>query len=270
MSGRCSFSRRDEPISVPPVPRPGDEDVELGAVAHDLLGGALVVRARVGRVAVLERHEEPVLGGELLGHLDGAVGAELAVGGDDLGAVERQQLAALRGDVLGHDGDELVAAHAADHRQRDAGVAGGRLHDRVAGADRPAPLGVVDQRERRAVLDRPGRVVALELGQDADVRVGRDVLQLDERRVADRGDQVRRDRRGRGRETDVASSRSAGHGREDQEGVAVRHLGVEPRQQPHVLVVEVDVDELVQLALGRLELGAHGRVDGRRARRAPR
>ena len=75
------------------------------------------------------------------------------------------------------------------------------------GLHRAAPLGVLDQRQRRAVLDRAGRVVALELGQDPDVRVGRDVLQLDERRLADRRDQVRRDRRGRRRQADVGHPR---------------------------------------------------------------
>ena len=62
ISGGAPSAAATTPISVPPVPRPGDEDVDLRAVAHDLLGRALVVGARVGRVAVLEGHVEPVLG----------------------------------------------------------------------------------------------------------------------------------------------------------------------------------------------------------------
>ncbi len=74
--------------------------------------------------------------------------------------------------------------------ERDAGVAGGRLEDRLAGADRALLLGVLDQRAGDAVLDRAGRVVRLELGPDAHARLGREARQLDERRVADRLDDV--------------------------------------------------------------------------------
>ena len=59
------------------------------------------------------------------------------------------------------------------------------------GADRAPRLGVLDQRAGHAVLDRAGGVVALELGVDAHARLRRQPLQLDQRRVADRGDDVR-------------------------------------------------------------------------------
>ena len=58
------------------------------------------------------------------------------------------------------------------------------------GRDRALLLGVLDQRARDAVLDRAGRVVGLELGPDAHARLGRQPLELDERRVADRLDDV--------------------------------------------------------------------------------
>ena len=45
-------------------------------------------------------------------------------------------------------------------------------------------------RARDAILDRAGRVVGLELGPDAHARLGREPLELDERRVADRLDDV--------------------------------------------------------------------------------
>ena len=54
----------------------------------------------------------------------------------------------------------------------------------------PLGLGVLDHRPRDAVLDRARGVVALELGPDADARLGRDPLQLDQRRVADGLDDV--------------------------------------------------------------------------------
>ena len=66
-------------MSVPLVPRPGDEHVDLGAVAQDLGTGALVVRERVGRVAVLEEEDVArVVGRDLLGHADRAVAALFA------------------------------------------------------------------------------------------------------------------------------------------------------------------------------------------------
>src|SRR6201999_1167140 len=74
----------------------------------------------------------------------------------------------------------------ADHGQRDAGVARGRLEDRLAGADRPLLLGRLAQRAGDPVLDRAGGVVRFELGPDAHARLGRESLELDERRVADR------------------------------------------------------------------------------------
>ena len=42
---------------------------------------------------------------------------------DDLGAEQRRHLAPLLGHVVGHDERDAVALAAADHRQRDAGVA---------------------------------------------------------------------------------------------------------------------------------------------------
>ena len=54
----------------------------------------------------------------------------------------------------------------------------------------PARLEVLDQVLRDAILDRAGRVEHLELGEDADVRVRRHARDLDQRRVADRVEDV--------------------------------------------------------------------------------
>ena len=52
----------------------GHEDVDLRAVGEDLRAGRLVVGLRVGRVAVLVGHHEPlVLADEVLGQRDRAV-----------------------------------------------------------------------------------------------------------------------------------------------------------------------------------------------------
>ena len=149
---------------------PGDEGVDLPVeLVEDLERRPVVVRARVGLVAVLVGHVvRGVGGGHLERHRDRAVRALVAGRVDDLGAVHLEQLGALGRDVVRHHDLERVALARADHRERDAGVARGRLEDRLARADQALLLGVLDHRAGDAVLDRAGRVLRLELGPDAD------------------------------------------------------------------------------------------------------
>ena len=169
------------------MPEPADERGHLVELLEDLGRGALVVGARVGLVAVLVGH---VVGGVASGHLqrqlDRAVRALGALGVDDLGPVHVQQLGPLLGDVVGHHHLQRVALAPADHPQRDAGVARGRLEDRLAGLDRALGLRPLDHRLGDPVLDRAGGVAALELGEDPHSGVRRDPRQLDQRRVAHR------------------------------------------------------------------------------------
>src|SRR3954468_6703844 len=53
---------------------------------------------------------------------------------------------------------------------------------------------------------------------------------------------------------------AAGHRRQDHDRVRLRHSGVEPIEDPDVLVVEIDVDVAVELALAREELALGRRV----------
>ena len=187
VSGFSSFSRRPLPIRVPPVPRPPTKAVTSLELVEDLRRRALVVGARVRLVAVLVGH---VVGGVAVGHLqrqlDRAVRALRALRVDDLGPVHLQQLGPLLGDVVGHHHLQRIALARADHRQRDPGVARGRLEDRLAGLDRAPLLGVLDHVLGDPVLDRAGRVAALELRPDAHAGLRRKARQFDERRVADR------------------------------------------------------------------------------------
>ena len=89
---------------------------------------------------------------------------------DDLRAVELQQLAAFDRRVLRHHADQPVALELRGHRQRDAGVAAGRLQDRGAGLEQPVALGLLDHPQRGPVLDGTGRVAVLELGPQPHVR----------------------------------------------------------------------------------------------------
>ena len=76
------------------------------------------------------------------------------------------RLAPLDRQMLRHHQHHAVAAHRGRHRQRNAGVAAGRLDQRVARLDVSALLGLDDHRQRRAVLHRTRRIVAFELAQD--------------------------------------------------------------------------------------------------------
>ncbi len=51
-----------------------------------------------------------------------------------------------------------------------------------------------------------------------------------------------------------AAVSAAGHRRQDDDGVAVGDRGLEPVEHPHVLVVEVDVDVAVEVAVLAEEL----------------
>ena len=170
----------------------GDEHVDVGAVAQDLGTGALVVRERVRRVAVLEEEDVAVglVGVDLLRHADRAVAAFLAGRQRDLGPEDLEQLPPFDGDVLGHDHAQLVAAQLRNEREPDAGVARRRFEDRRARLDRAVAFGEVDHLQRDAVLGRTARVLAFELRPDLDVGVRRKLVHTDERRVSDQPEDV--------------------------------------------------------------------------------
>src|SRR3972149_2370236 len=60
----------------------------------------------------------------------------------------------------------LVCATKGSRRKADAGVAGGGLHQRVAGVDLPGRLGRLDHRLRDAILHGAAGVEHLELAED--------------------------------------------------------------------------------------------------------
>ncbi len=224
----------------------GDEGIDPRERVGDLGAGALVVRARVRLVRVLERHEVARLAlGELERVAHGAVRALRGRREDDLGAEELEQADALRRRVLGHHARQRIALELGDHRERDARVAARRLEQLATGDELAARLGRLDHRLRDAVLDRAGRVLALELGVDLHVRVRRQVTQLDERRRADQVEHARGHERRPLHERRLA----ARHGGEQDDRRALGDRRVEPLQRPHVLVVEVDVHERRDVAV---------------------
>ena len=109
---------------------------------------------------------------------------------DQLGPVSAHRGAPFDRQVVRHDQRHPEAAHRRDHRQCDPGVAAGCLDQPVARLDFAALLGAPDHRQRRAILDRAARIVALELGQQHVAPTGsgrpRQPLQPHQRRIADR------------------------------------------------------------------------------------
>ena len=82
-----------------------------------------------------------------------------------------QQNAALQAHGVGHGEDQLVAFHRGNERQRDAGVAAGRLDQHgLAGLDFPGALGLVDHADADAVFHAAARVLAFQLGDDGGLR----------------------------------------------------------------------------------------------------
>ena len=91
----------------------------------------------------------------------------------DLGAEAREEPLALDAHVLRHGEDQPVALHRRDHRQPDAGVAAGRLHDGGARLEHAAALGVLDHRHGDPVLHAAAGVARLDLGEHARARRAR-------------------------------------------------------------------------------------------------
>jgi hypothetical protein len=120
---------------------------------------------RVVAVGELVEHQATAFGLQLLGQVAGAFHALFLGHQDQLGAVGGHGRLAFGGGVVRHDQDHLVTLDRRRHGQGDAGVAGGRFDQGIAGLDLPAQLGASDHRQRRAVLDRAGRVVPFELEQ---------------------------------------------------------------------------------------------------------
>src|SRR5204862_1570749 len=125
--------------------------------------------------------------GELERHPHGAVRALLAGRVHDLRTEQAQEPLTLLGCVLRHHASERIALQLRDERERDAGVAAGRLEQLAPRLELPRRFGGLDHRLRDAVLDRAGRVLSLELGVNADAADG---TELDERRVPDQAEDV--------------------------------------------------------------------------------
>ena len=128
--------------------------------------------------------------GEAAGDLHVIVRVDVADGRhlDQRRAGEPQHVLLFLALRLRNDDHRAVAERVADEREADAGIAGGALDDDAAGPERPALLGIADDGERGAVLDRLAGVHELGLAEDLAAGFLRGALQFDQGGVADRFD----------------------------------------------------------------------------------
>ena len=120
---------------------------------------------RVRRIGVLvDVHVAvPVGGGQPLRLADGTVGPLEWIGEHELGAERADDPLALDRDPIRHAELERMAAHRADHPERDAGVATRRVEDRPATAQASLLFGGEDHPQAWTILDAPARIGALDL-----------------------------------------------------------------------------------------------------------
>jgi hypothetical protein len=164
-------------------------------ILPDFGAGGQVVDLRIVGVGELVRAERA---GNLLGE---AVGhAVVAIGGvrrdvrgrhHHLGPVGPQQRPLVLAHLVGHHHDQPVALHRRRQRQPHAGVAGGGLDDRAAGLQLPGALGRLDHRQPHPVLHAAAGIQEFRLHVDRRIDARRDPVEPDQRRAADRMQDVR-------------------------------------------------------------------------------
>ncbi len=104
---------------------------------------------------------------------------------DEFGAEQLQRVLLFLALRFRNDDDGAIAERLGDHRQPDAGIAGRAFDDDAARLQQSLLLGVADDVERGAILDRLAGVEELRLAENgAAGRLG-GALELDQRRVAD-------------------------------------------------------------------------------------
>ena len=146
----------------------------------------LVRPDRAARFSLCERFRETA------GVADIIVGVGIGNGGnlDQFGAGEAQHVLLLLRLGVGDDNDRAIAERARHHRDANPGISGGALDDRSPGTKRPTRGSVFDDRQRGAVLDRAPGIHEFRLAENgASGRLGGG-SQLDERRSADRANDI--------------------------------------------------------------------------------
>ena len=155
---------------------------------EDLPRGRAAVDLRVGGVVELLRHEVRRCSSRTSSSAAKTAPVMPSIAGVRIELRRRSACSSRRRSMLMSSGIvriELVALDRGDHRQADAGVAAGRLDDRVAGLEQPA-------RSASSIIARAMRSLTLPPGLSDSIlprtsaAAGRhDAAQADQRRVAD-------------------------------------------------------------------------------------
>ncbi len=148
-----------------------DQTVDLAVgIFPDLWSGGQIMRLGVVHVVVLVGVEAAwCFAGDPLGDLDVALGMvmrQVGAGHDDLGTVGLEHIDLFLAHLVRHGAYAAITAHRRHHGEPETGIAGGALDERRARLQQPGLLGTSDDIDGDAVLDRAGRVDALELGVD--------------------------------------------------------------------------------------------------------
>ena len=149
-------------------------DLALGIVPNLRPRGPFMNR-RIGRILELPHQHVScrIRRRQFLGLGDGALHALGARRQDQLGAECDQHLAPLHAHRLRHGEHAAVAARGGRERQRNAGVAAGRLDEGHAGLQRAALLGVPHHGGADAALDRISRDCGLRSWRESSRRCRR-------------------------------------------------------------------------------------------------
>ena len=121
---------------VPPVPMPATKWVMVAVcLAINFRPGIFIVGLRIHRIKILVRFEIFLRIGfeNLTAHANGSVRTLHRIAVNDFGTVGADDLFTLNADVGRNHQLDRITEHAADHRQGDAGVAGSRVENGLAG-----------------------------------------------------------------------------------------------------------------------------------------
>ena len=141
----------------------------------------------VGGIVKLARHKVGVgmVFHQLFGFGNRATHAFGSGGEDEFRAVSPQQHSALFAHAFGHDDNEFVAFGGAHHRQADACVARSGFYDGAACFDFAGFLGAFHHRNGNAVFHAACGVKKFQFNCHAGGQALRELIELNQRRVAD-------------------------------------------------------------------------------------
>ena len=170
----------------------GDEHVNLAiGVLPNFFSGCLAMDLWVGWIVKLARAiSTRSFGEQLVGHRDGSTHAAGTRGKDEFGAEQAEENPTLDRHAFRHGENHAVAFRTGHESEGDAGVSRGRLDDESTGLEFPFAFGGLDHGLADTVLHTEERIEKLGLHADLSSKTLGDVVETDERGVANGGNHV--------------------------------------------------------------------------------